>query len=493
MSEYQQRLYDVVKKDAYVDPYAVPVIKDPTKVPLIESSVQFTPFSKTSKKHGRSMHDPEGVIFNNVPVTDEFGDVYTDFSIKGADCSLLNVSYNRIEANNVRVHGMLDASTFRRCQTVSRILREAGVLTEWPILHMRPKYFPDDDVNLNVFKNWLYTNYVREQIGYRSKPDLAQNADSIGTAGIVGEGISAMNFSVMYRAMLSHVRLWEVDEHMQSGELNRHVAAAISSLQLRKPTHFSIWNELEALDANSPKDQQHYLIHILPSAMGENLARFHNTNSFHKYLHEGNWTLAGEIVDLDSVRSIVVDPDDGQEITVPARLNEVFSQVLSILEIAKITGMYEPDITQQEKDEYTSNNTEVMWDKFRESYFAERFIADDISVAESMILDSHFVPPETTIENIGYPKLVTLDDPEIREGLQRMMNALPVGFTSADLREGMMGSIESVVEQRVTDLLLSEGLNPNSLPGGIGLKRIIKDEVVRFALYLSKSMEIQGL
>src|SRR5438105_714100 len=114
ISEYIFR--DVVQGDVFVDPLARHIVKDPTRVPLIEASVNMTPFTKTSIVHGRSMEDPHGLVLDYTqPLVDENGDLYTSLSIKGADASLPTVSFNDVEINKVRVNGMLDPAAMDRC------------------------------------------------------------------------------------------------------------------------------------------------------------------------------------------------------------------------------------------------------------------------------------------------------------------------------------------------------------------------------------------
>lgn len=362
----------VVKADIYIDPRAAAQhkISDPSSTMLLgPNSLGISPFSKTSSIHGRSMEDPLHFLLEYGDITDENGDAYTAFSIKEADASHPSASYSPIEPSQVRVHGMLDASTFERCKTVSKHLREAGVLTEWPIYQARPAFFPDTDGNLGLQK-------FRERV-YESLVQTAQRSEappSISQLGLAGQNITEMQFGVMYRAMLSNVRLGEV-KHFNEGKTFTHIANAISSLQKRNPHHFTQWDvhHGQQLDPRNPEDQKKYINVILPAIMGENLARFHRANCHHKYLHENNWTLAGEIVDLDSVSASDLYPDESSVVTTSSRMHDL------VYGLSVLDSFIE--------DSFDWSDAERI---YLSAYYTERLLDPNLSASdpESVILDA---------------------------------------------------------------------------------------------------------
>lgn len=484
---YEDYLFqDVVAGDAFVDPAALPLIKNPLKVPVLESSIGFSPFEKSSSTHGRTMEDPLGVVFTNEPIADENGDIYTTYSIKGADSSLPVASYNPIEHSYVRVRGMLDSATFPRCQAVSRHLRGQGVLTEWPILHARPKLFPDGekDIPLNAYRSMLYENYLTRAEAYRTSPENKHQAPSIGKVGLIGQGLAETKFSVMYRAMLSNIRLWELTEHKKSGQLDQHITKAIKSLQLRKPKHFTCWSELEKLDPSSPEDQTKYITEVLPAIMGENLARFHNSGSYHKYLHGGNWTLAGEIVDLDSVTSVAVDPEEEKSIGFISRYDEVHETFNHIISLSALVE--DPKAL---ADDELVDHVNPMQMRFRHAYFAERFLNESIPQLERVFLDSDFLPSESNHpEDVGEPMILSGLDAELEQAFVKLMISYQLsGDTSVKDEFSLMDELLTpIIEERVIEFLAIEGLPYGSYPKWLHLDNIVRSEQKKFLLTISR-------
>ncbi len=477
LGEYE--LKPVVKNDYFIDPLAEEVIINPDKVLLLECSHDlFDRFSKSSNFHGRSIEDPNRLVINSKPIKDENGDIYTSFSIKGAEAAVPTATFYGIEPHQVRVNGMLDASTFTRCYEASKLLRREGVLTEWPIFHARPKLFPDGegDIGLLKFKEMLYGNYVWQQDTLATK-NKAYEPDHVGIAGAVGNGLLDMQFGVMYRVALSNIRLVELGNLNLHNQLNDQIASAIRSLQLRKPDYFNFWDDLEKLDSESVEDQRTYLTNILPRIMGGNLGRFHNTDSYHKYLHPGNWTLAGEIVDLDTVRNASIDAGDEVDITLDNRMDDFYSSMNTLEKIAEVTA-WDPG---------------KLAEVFTKAYFAERYLGENVSEFESIILESQLCPPfDSDPGDLGNPRIVDFSDGKIVEitsnGLSqaaedaqqtKSFKPLPDYFIAAGL--------EVYVEAKVDEFLLKNGYR--TPPWWIDKKRLVTVEIVKVMEVIAKSLE----
>ncbi len=484
--EYPVNFQEVVKADAFLEPDAARVIRNVSSVPLLESGLTFSPFTRSSELHGRSMEDPSCVVFTGEPLTDSHGDTYTSFTIKGANCSLPSANYYEIEPSCVRVNGMLDASTFERCKTVSKVLREAGVLTEWPILHMRPKKFPDGekDIPLQAFRQMIYENYVIRQQAFGHDVHRGRRlADNLDAARVVGEGLSELQFSVMYRAGLSPIRLWELKEHGETGTLPYHLSKTITALQTRKPEHFGCWPELEALDPESEYDQIKYLEEILPKIMGENLARFHNANCYHKYLHGGNWTLAGEIVDLDSVRCDTLDKDEPRDYTVLDKLDEAFAAYDSIVSMSSFVYL----MGFRDKDPYEKKKlpADEMWDMFKSSYFAERYTAD-VSKLEKVILLSHFSKLPEDMFDWEDPDTISITNPKLIDFVcsfnwkSKDDSLAKKAKTANELVKGLT----PIVAEAVFEFLNTEIESGWYIPGWLEEKKIIAEETSRLIAML---------
>jgi hypothetical protein len=415
MAKFDTVLFpEVVKGDVFVDPAAADHIVNPEVTVLLESGL-CTPFTRTSMVHGRSKEDPRALVLSSAPLADEHGHVYTRFSIKGASVALPSTSRYEIEPSGIRVNGMLDASTFERCQGVSKILRAAGVLTEWPIYHGRPKWFPGgndevaqekDRLNLSAFRRQLYNNYAKDQgerrnYRFRGEDKALMPYDSLAQAEEVWEAISGIQFGVMYRGMMSNVRLSELGILQEQAKDQAHIADAIRALQARQPTHFIAWEELDKLNAESVDDRYSYMNEVLPQIVGENLARFHNTGSYHKYLHGGNITIAGEIVDLDSVRNPSFDPEDAEVFTPENWLGELMHVSRQISAINRFPGnlINLPSLQQ-----------------FKDAYFSKRLEDENLSEAELQVLEAHLSPLLNLVaEDPGPPYVVQPTSAEIQK------------------------------------------------------------------------------
>ncbi len=448
----------VVKGDAYIDPVATHVIKDPLHVPLMHDSPQPHPFNKSSPLHGRSFEDSESHIFTGEPITDEYGNVYSSFSIKGADCSYPRLGYRSIDPNYVMVEGMLDASTFNRCWQVSVALREKGVLTEWPIAHMRPKEFPNDKKNTNLatFRNEIYNDFVIEQEALRSNLATTGLAESIGIVGLLGQSLQDIEFGVMYRAMRSNVRLWEIPEHLTNATLGGHLESAIKALQLGDQSYLWNWGEIKALDPKSDLDQQKYLLKVLPALMGENQARFHNADCYHKYLDSGgNWTLAGEIVDLDSVTSPGIFEDD-RSVGINARLYEVFNTCSIFESIAIMMTGYD-----------SSDRLPVaggMWREFIRSYFATRIEKLDPGSTEALVVDS-YIPQPDALQDMDSPRIVDIRDIAAQSLFVKMaLKIAEVDFNASNIKleRDLNGMLREFIAPRLDERLEADGVDQSA-------------------------------
>ncbi len=477
LREYE--LKPVVKGDYFIDPLAREAIINPDKVLVLECSHDlFGRFTKSSNFHGRSIEDPNRLVINSDPLTDENDDIYTAFSIKGAEAAFPKATFYGIEPHQVRINGMLDASTFTRCHEASKLLRREGVLTEWPIFHARPKLFPDGegDVGLLKFKEMLYDNYVWHQDTLATK-DKAYEPDHVGIAGAVGNGLLDMQFGVMYRATLSNIRLVELESLNLHNQLNDQIASAMRSLQLRKPDYFNFWSDLEKLDPESVEDQRTYLTNILPRIIGGNLGRFHNTDSYHKYLHPGNWTLAGEIVDLDTVRNTSIDPDDAADITLENRMDDFYTSMNALEKIAGVTAY---DLGR-------------MAEVFTNAYFAERYLGENVSRFESIILESQLCPPiDAHPSDLGSPRIVDFSDGKIINfislGIEQLTEDAKAGKDLKGLPEYIIeNGLETYVETKIDEFLRLNGYD--TPPWWISKKRIVTLEVVKVMEVVAKSVE----
>lgn len=434
---------EVVKSSVYVHPNATEIINNTGRVAMmytyqnldaIFSSDNYTEvFSRVSTYHGRSIEDESGIIVSNQPISDENGDVYTSYSIKGAAKDSLYAQLYSIEPSGVRVNGLMDASTFTRVKEVSEVLRREGVLTEWPIYFARPKDFPvtsDKRLNLLGLKRRLYYDLIFENDMNKAIYPESGNIP-VGVVGAIGSGLLDMEFGVMYRASLSNARLCDI-RALDRNELDDRTKNAIESLQLREPKYLTQWDNIKDLDPSNPDDRQRYLTQILPELIAENVARFHNANAYHKYLHDGNITLAGEIVDLDSVMLPDVFEDDAQNMKPMSKINEAYEVSRTVAnaisryltEIKHKDSGSDISISSAEMQNYRKNQFADIVIKMKSSYYAERVLSEEISELENILLESIFFDISEIIDDrdlLGAPTIIDLEDPLLEKIIVRDM------------------------------------------------------------------------
>lgn len=405
----------------FIDPAARAAVIDPDNLVLLDSSPSFFGFNKVSRYHGRSITDPEQQVVRQDPLLDEFGQVYFSFSIKGADASLPIASYDKLQPNKVRINGMLEASTFERCQQASRHLREHGVLTEWPIFHAEPDHFPENKVGIDDFREQLYDNYLEFQQVKLRPENTGMIGDSFGKIGLVGLGLTEVEFSVMYRAMLSNARIPDLHylqaEGLYSDSLIRELENAIKSLQQRNVTDFKAYEELMALDPIGERDQKKYLGEILPAIMGENLARFHNSQCVHSFPHSGNWTLAGELVDLDTVECSELYEDDIPFVDEDSRFNDLSTTLVALDSLVS----------------YTDSDAYGVYHLFCDAYVSARHQSTNTTDDDRILMEAILRPVDYS-QYPEVPMVAIIDDAEITATILSTVHNLEedLGFTSLD-------------------------------------------------------------
>jgi hypothetical protein len=466
-----------VKQDLYIDPLARGAIHHQGLVPMLNKNAAVRcPFSKVTSYHGRSMQDPLGFIIDQSPLTDENNDVYTAFSIKGADASQPDAHYYAVEPNDVRVIGMMDANTFDRCQFISRLLRRNGVLTEWPIYHGRPKSFPvaSGSTNLNGFRSDLLRNYLTRQRQLRDLRDLgvstAEQPNDVEQTMTTIDGLSIMRFAVMYRAMLSNARVGELEYLKQSGDGPDYVTDAIEALIKRNPEHFAAWRKFSSLPINpeSPVGHKYFLTRTLPGLMGASLARLHEIGGLHRYAHAGNWTLAGELVDLDSVRHPDFESDDAAHISPLGRLHELFTSRNDAVGTI---------------NDYIGKPSSLAEQSFNHAYFEERSYGPQTEF-ESIVLESHLLQPEDAVlGNLGPPQIITLTAAGLADAMiyafEQTKKATAGPPDAAEFRKHLKIGTYPAAAKQVLNYLESQGVDLANKQVWLNPARILHLEIMK--------------
>lgn len=266
-------------------------------------------YSPNLNTHGRSFElgsklQPLGIW------ADSQGNRYSSLSFKGAVARDIKVEACEVSPSGFRVNGLQDDEALVRTLRASRILREAGIRTEWIVGVLEPKAFPLDMERdgLASLKKALVEGALADR---RLQPRISEVAEFVGKSA----------FFVTVRATDIGERLWDFGREGRSifGQqvnvdmLNRIVT---KTFKVYNAEHAS-QPEFIPLNPESPVDIEHYFTQILPGAIGRQYGKLHELGLAHKYPHFGNITLLGGIVDLDSVHGeklelgdAVVEPQD---------------------------------------------------------------------------------------------------------------------------------------------------------------------------------------
>ena len=387
------------------------------------------------------------------------------------------------------------------------------------IYHARPSRFPVSRavaptgvVGLQQLRTVLYELYVAENERNKLKGTISS---SIGRVGLAGQAISELQFGVMYRGMMTHSRLWDVDAMKYQEDLNEsyetaikagappifkeiiteaslagETKGAIESLQRRKISDFNCWPELNVLEPDNEQDRRRYLLDVLPKLMGENLARFHNTGAYHRYAHPGNWTLAGELVDLDSVRH----PDISQD-EIPFTVEEVFYEVLdSALSLQHITQAISPHFMQEVE----------IFSKFFHSYVDVSNGSFTQGTLEMLCLSQYVYDPvhgalrDDFIDELltQPPVVLSIDDSELVQLAKDYARQEPITSDfkgSAWVREFKAGALDGfvcVAVQKLHEEFAKQGLEAGTL---YGYEHAFAFELARFLSVVLGGEEKQSI
>lgn len=250
-------------------------------------------YSPNLNAHGRSFElgsklQPLGIW------ADSQGNRYSSLSFKGAVARDIKVEACEVSPSGFRVNGLQDDEALVRTLGASRILREAGIRTEWIVGVLEPKAFPLDmeHVGIASLKKALVEGALADR---RLQPRISEVAEFVGKSA----------FFVTVRATDIGERLWDFGREGRSIFGQR---VSLETLNRMVTKTFRVYNAERAsqpdfipLDPESAVDVEHYFTQILPKTIGRQYGKLHELGLAHKYPHFGNITLLGGIVDLDSV------------------------------------------------------------------------------------------------------------------------------------------------------------------------------------------------
>lgn len=262
--------------------------------------------------HGRAFDmvwTPHGVFYPQVIFGDTYGNTYASIGTKGNDFSNVKASVHSLEPSSVRVNGMQDASLVVRIGEASRILRAAGVDTEWLTYAVRPKHFPIDgrQYRLQDLRTEL-THRIFHQTG-----DVSERTFDLLT---ILNALPTLRFAVTVRALKTPYRLTDLN-HMRG----RGPEARALMTEVILPLHNFEEQRKARLDpsytpdiyGSTPDEVRRYITEGLPRKIGINTAKVNRVGATHGYLHAGNISLLGGLYDLDTVAHPDISDEDAPQ------------------------------------------------------------------------------------------------------------------------------------------------------------------------------------
>jgi hypothetical protein len=216
---------------------------------------------------------------------DEFENGYTSYSLKGNNFTHSTVMESSTAPSGYIPMGLLESDALLRVVRSSRLLREAGISTEWINRVFEPQLL-------------LYKGEAVSQEEYKQRL-LSDTANTRGLEEMVkiAAAIEPMTFFITGRSM----------------EINDRLADFASdtpeSARKRLQRIFAVYNATHEKDEGFKRlqpareaDRIRFFKKIYPTLLGTSLAKLHNANLVHTFPTLSNVTILGGIIDLDSVR-----------------------------------------------------------------------------------------------------------------------------------------------------------------------------------------------
>jgi hypothetical protein len=249
--------------------------------------------------HGRSVSFPES---GSAIWADEFGNVMLERNVKGFPHKAPYLQLDHNYSEGFRVNGLMSSSYLPRVRKASSYMRSHGLPTE-RIIHAREiKIVPSMGKYISV-EEWKESAVVNWPEEFRQR-----EKESPGFLRSVEARLREETFVVVERDLPLGERLQDLRSLTPETapdffrKVFLYYNQAISREARRSPG-------IE-LSAESADDQEKYLEEILPRRMGGYLAKFHSLGLYHHYPTGHNWTMAGCLVDLDSVGGSAIFKED---------------------------------------------------------------------------------------------------------------------------------------------------------------------------------------
>jgi len=266
---------------------------------------------RVSSKHGRSFEigpnaDRAAARLGKVAIwRDEFDNSYSSYSLKGNNFTYSTIFESSTAPSGYIPMGLLESDALLRVVRSSRLLREAGVSTEWINRVFEPQTL-------------IYKGEAVSQAEYKKRllHDTA-NTRGLEEMAKIAAAIEPMTFFITGRSMEINDRL--ADFATDTPESGRKRLQRIFSVY--NATH-SEDDDFRRLQPAREADRVRFFNKIFPSLLGTSMAKLHNADLVHTFPTLSNVTILGGVIDLDSIRGVPLGMDD-KPITVVDRANDI--------------------------------------------------------------------------------------------------------------------------------------------------------------------------
>ncbi len=288
------------------------------KVPLVVShdATLDSPLRQISGIHGRSYEvtSPDAEVW-----TDEYGNPYTSLSSKGNNLTRPDLMRSATAPSGFLPYGLQESDALLRVVRASRIMREAGVDTEWPLRYLQPKslVFEGDVLSVGEYKARLISRLLDKVQTEESFDD--NRAEALEELSEASKVIVEMDFFVTLRSTSVGQRIGDIFNDGDANSVGINPDALIKVFQafnMVAPHRAQEFAEL-GLTTDLPTRREdldrealeYYFVDVLPKLAALNLAKMRNVGLVHTFPHYNNFNGLGGLVDLDSVRGKKLDPE----------------------------------------------------------------------------------------------------------------------------------------------------------------------------------------
>lgn len=323
-------------EDAQIPAFHVVDVRAPhTWNPLVE-------LYKISSKHGRSY---ELVLKGMEDVGawgDEYGTLFTSYSIKGNNLNNPHVQYNGTLPTRNHVYGMQDGYFINRTVRASQELRRLGVEAEMTTRVIEPEELPVGNRNLSIpdFKDELVGRSIAHEWGkfaylftFLLKPDGKKRLADIK------DFVELVDLRFSVRAMQVPERMWDLAALPTKEALFQAIGRALDFANFSEKLKSEENPEYEAdyFDIEKIDDIFRFFGTYVPKKVGRYFAKMHMNGITHGYPHQGNISMVGSIYDLDSVTGEALGL--GDVVTADDYANDI-SQLILGSEVLNSEGFY---------------------------------------------------------------------------------------------------------------------------------------------------------